>query len=122
MNRAELLKLLNAALGNPDLHQPVRAALNLINGSDHVEIHDHRDGPGQLRAEVLGAYQIRQKINAKKGAVIEGLRQSIACLAKEQAERLHLITAQVGPEAIGIWLGPSGEIVGCILGEDKRKA
>jgi hypothetical protein len=121
MKLPELMKKLTSASGNSDLHEPVRAALNLINGSDHVEIHDHRDGPGQLRVEVLGAYEIRQKINADNGTAVEGLRESIACLAKEQAERLHLITAQVPAQTIGIWLAPSGEIVGCTLGEDKRK-
>lgn len=122
MNRPELLKKLTGALGNPDLHEPVRAAVNLIEGTDQVEIDDHRDRPGQLRIEVLGAYQIRQKINAERGTTVEGLRESIACLAKERAERLYLIMAQVGAQGIGIWITASGEIVSCTLGEDKRKA
>ena len=121
MNPSEFQKILTAALGNPDLNEPVRAALNLVVGSDQFEIHDRRDGPGQRRVEVLGAYQIRQKINAKRGTAVEGLPETIACLAKEPAERLHLISAQVGAQGVGIWVTPSGEIVGCTLGKDKRK-
>ena len=113
--------MLTAALDNPDLHEPLRAALNLIDGNDQVEIHDRREGPGQRRVEVLGVYQIRQNINAKRGTAVEGLRETIACLAKETAKYLHSITAQVGAQVVDIWVTRSGEIVGCTSGIDKRK-
>jgi hypothetical protein len=48
------------------------------------------------------------------------LQETIACLTNETAEYLHSITAQVGAQVVGIWVTPSGEIVGCTLGEDKR--
>src|SRR6266496_3635137 len=96
MNRPELLTRLTAALGNADLYRPVRAALDLIESRSQVEIEHRPDGDGQLRTEVLGSYVIRQKINLSNSAEVQGIPESIACLGKQTAERLQLITARVG--------------------------